>query len=343
VHRAHSDALGELLGQLYVASLIPGQLESRTRPGWSTPWSGDDDDIAGLDWMADATKQIAIAKLGKIVRMIGYPERWKTYDYDVVRDDFAGNALRAAAFEFHRELARAGTPVDRSGLADERLPGRRVLQRQRQQHRAGRPGILQPPFFGQDARWRPTSAAFGMDRPRAHPRFDDRGAQFDGAGNLVNWWQQDDPREVRRQGAWRRRPVLDVRGAAQEYIQASSRSARTSPTGRVKMAFSAYRALRQGRGQDLHRPDGFSEASSSSSRSARRGAAVERPAETDAGSPSIRTRRRSSGSTARCATSPSSPTRSLRGRHADVRPGRPARCGSSANWRARAVAGPQVA
>jgi predicted metalloendopeptidase len=36
---------------------------------------------------------------------------------EVRRDDFAGNALRAAAFETHRELARAGQPVDRGELA----------------------------------------------------------------------------------------------------------------------------------------------------------------------------------------------------------------------------------
>ena len=55
----------------------------------------------------------AQAKLAKIVKMIGFPDKWRTYDFEVKRDDFGGDVLRAAAFDTHRVLARAGKPVDR--------------------------------------------------------------------------------------------------------------------------------------------------------------------------------------------------------------------------------------
>ena len=72
------------------------------------------DNFAKLDWMSEQTKPVAAAKLAKIVRMVGYPDTWRVYDFAVKRDDFAGNALRAAAYETHRQLAKSGQPVDRS-------------------------------------------------------------------------------------------------------------------------------------------------------------------------------------------------------------------------------------
>ena len=49
--------------------------------------------------------------------MIGYPDKWRTYDFDVKRGDFAGNTLRADAFEAHRQLAqgRASRSIAASG------------------------------------------------------------------------------------------------------------------------------------------------------------------------------------------------------------------------------------
>jgi putative endopeptidase len=54
-------------------------------------------------------------------------------------------------------------------------------------------GILQPPFFDPNA---PAAVNFGavgfvMGHEMTHG-FDDQGAQFDGHGNLKNWWTADD-------------------------------------------------------------------------------------------------------------------------------------------------------
>ena len=50
--------------------------------------------------------------------MIGYPDKWRTYDFDVKRDDFAGNTLRARAFEIHRQCS--ARPASRSIAASGR-------------------------------------------------------------------------------------------------------------------------------------------------------------------------------------------------------------------------------
>ena len=71
--------------------------------------------IGKHDWMSGDTKTIAGTKLAKIVRMVGYPDKWRVYDFPVKRDDFAGNALRATAYETHRQLARS--PVSPSTAA----------------------------------------------------------------------------------------------------------------------------------------------------------------------------------------------------------------------------------
>lgn len=72
------------------------------------------EDIQILDWMTPATKQEALAKLGRIKNRIGYPEKW--HDYSTVRisrDDWTGNVFRASEFALTWKLKQIGKPVDR--------------------------------------------------------------------------------------------------------------------------------------------------------------------------------------------------------------------------------------
>ena len=252
-------ALGELLGQVYVASYFPGSSKQNATRLVDALVQAMTEDLAGLDWMADATKQIAIAKLGKIVRMVGYPERWKSYDYEVKRDDFAGNALRAAAFEVHRELARAGKPVDRSewGMNAYQVD---AYYNPSANNTALPAGILQPPFFGQDRAVAANLGGIGMviGHELTHG-FDDQGAQFDGNGNLVNWWQKDDLAKF----ADKARCVADqystFEALPRKYIQGQlTLGENIADMGGVKMAFRAYRTLRRDAAK-IYVADGFSE------------------------------------------------------------------------------------
>jgi putative endopeptidase len=305
---AHTTAaLGELLGQSYVASYFPGSSKQTATKLVDALVAAMVDDVTRLDWMADATKQIALAKLAKLVRMIGYPERWKTYDFDVKRDDFAGNVLRATAFEVRRELARAGKPVDRS---EWQMNAYQVdaYYNPSANNTALPAGILQPPFFGADRAIAANLGGIGMviGHELTHA-FDDQGALFDGDGNLRNWWQRDDLARFADKGKCVADEYSTYEVLPKKFIQGQlTLGENIADMGGVKMAFRAYRALRKDAAK-TYLADGYSEDQHFFL--------------------AVGTRRRSSACSARCATSPSSPRRSAAS--PGPRCGRrgPARCG----------------
>jgi putative endopeptidase len=274
-------ALGELLGQAYVASYFPASSKQGASKLVDALVRAMTEDITGLDWMADATKQLALAKLDKIVRMVGYPERWKTYDFDVKRDDFAGNALRAAAFEVHRELAKAGKPVDRG---EWRMNAFQVdaYYNPSANNTALPAGILQPPFFGQDRAIAVNLGGIGMviGHELTHG-FDDQGAQFDAAGNLVNWWQKADLAKFGDKGKCVADQYSGFEVLPRKFIQGQlTLGENIADLGGVKMAFRAYRALRKDAAK-LYTADGFSEDQQFFLAVGQAWCARERPAETE--------------------------------------------------------------
>jgi putative endopeptidase len=253
------DALGELVGQAYVASYFPASSKQAASKLVDAVVQAMVDDIAGLDWMAGATKQLALAKLARMVRMVGYPERWKTYDYDVARDDFAGNTLRSAAFEVRRELARAGVPVDRG---EWQMNAFQVdaYYNQTANHTALPAGILQPPLFGQDRAVAANLGGIGtlIGHELTHG-FDDRGAQFDGDGNLRNWWQPDDLARFADRGKCVADQFSGFEVLPGKFIQGQlTLSENIADLAGAKLAFRAYRALRKDAAK-TYVADGFSE------------------------------------------------------------------------------------
>ena len=279
---AHTTAaLGELLGQSYVASYFPGSSKQTATKLVDALVAAMVDDVARLDWMADATKQIALAKLAKLVRMIGYPERWKTYDFDVKRDDFAGNVLRATAFEVRRELARAGKPVDRS---EWQMNAYQVdaYYNPSANNTALPAGILQPPFFGADRAIAANLGGNGMviGHELTHA-FDDQGAQFDGDGNLRNWWQRDDLARFADKGKCVADEYSTYEVLPRKFIQGQlTLGENIADMGGVKMAFRAYRALRKDAAK-TYVADGYSEDQQFFLAVGQAWCARERPAETE--------------------------------------------------------------
>ena len=244
---AHTTAaLGELLGQSYVASYFPGSSKQTATRLVDALVAAMVDDISRLDWMADATKQIALAKLARLVRMIGYPERWKTYDFDVKRDDFAGNVLRATAFEVRRELAKAGKPVDRS---EWQMNAYHVdaYYNPSANNTALPAGILQPPFWGKDRSVPANLGGIGMvvGHELTHG-FDDQGAQFDPDGNMKMWWQQDDFGKFQDKGKCMADEYSKFEVLPGKFDNGQlTLGENIADNGGIKVAFRAYRKLRE--------------------------------------------------------------------------------------------------
>ena len=106
-------SIGEALGKLYVAKYFPPQHKARMQALVQNLLEAYRRDIDTLDWMSAETKVGAQAKLAKMLPKIGYPDHWRDYStLKVSRDDLHGNVLRANEFEYRRNLAKLGKPVD---------------------------------------------------------------------------------------------------------------------------------------------------------------------------------------------------------------------------------------
>ena len=188
VHRVDDD-LGQLLAQPYVAARFAGDSKARAVELTTVVMKAMSAELGALPWMDAATRTAAQAKLAKMATLVGYPDHWRRYDFPVSRTDYAANVEAATLFEQRRQLAKIGKPVDRfdwqmtpptvNAYYDPTL-NELVLPA----------GQLQPPFFGAGFHPAVNFGATGggtIGHEMTHG-FDDEGRQFDGDGNLRNWW-----------------------------------------------------------------------------------------------------------------------------------------------------------
>jgi putative endopeptidase len=148
-------------------------------------------DLDSLSWMDNATRTKAEDKLAKIVNKIGYPAHWRSYDGLVVDDrSLSHNAERANTFEFRRQLAKVGKPVDKNEW-QMTPPTVNAYYEPTMNEMVFPAGILQSPFYGKLQTPALNFGAIGMvvGHELTHG-FDDEGRQFDADGNLRDWWTQ---------------------------------------------------------------------------------------------------------------------------------------------------------
>jgi putative endopeptidase len=190
---ATDGALGDALGQLYVARYFtPSQKkEALTMVHGIETAMGKD--IEQSDWMSAATKQKALQKLHMIADKIGYPNKWRSYAKLTIKpDDALGNSMRARIFESAYQLSKIGKPVDRQEWF--MTPPTVNAYYDPSQNTINFPaGILQPPFYDKNE---PAAVNYGhigavVGHELTHG-FDDQGSQFDGKGNLDDWWTPQD-------------------------------------------------------------------------------------------------------------------------------------------------------
>lgn len=191
--------LGEALGQVFVARTFTPATKERTLAMTKAVEAAMEEDLKTLPWMGEATRQQALQKLHTIVNKIGYPDKWRDYSSVEIRPtDFAGNVTRAAHFEYHRQLAKIGKPLDRGewGMTPPTVNAYYNPQMNDINFPAG---VLQPPLYDpklDDApNYGDTGATIGHELTHG---FDDEGRQFDAQGNLKDWWTARDAEEFER-------------------------------------------------------------------------------------------------------------------------------------------------
>ncbi|MGA7106663.1 MAG: M13 family metallopeptidase [Terracidiphilus sp.] len=194
--QATDGALGEALGQAYVASQFSAANKAFTLQMVHDIEDAMNREIDTLDWMSPDTKIKAKAKLHMIADKIGYPDRWRDYSaLQIVRGDALGNAMRAVEFENHRQLAKIGKPVDRGewGMSPSTVDAYYNPSMNDINFPAG---ILQSPLYDPHATDAENYGHIGgiVGHELTHG-FDDEGSQFDGNGNLSDWWTPEDKKK----------------------------------------------------------------------------------------------------------------------------------------------------
>ena len=190
---ATSFGMGQAVGKLYVAKYFPPSSKAAVEAMVKDLIAAFNKRIDGLTWMAPATKAEAKRKLATLKVGVGYPDHWIDYSgLTVSPADAYGNQDRAELFEYRRNLAKFGKPVDRGEWAMNpqlvnavNLPVRNALNFPA--------AILQAPYFNPKDTLAEnlggTGATIGHEISHS---FDDQGAQFDSQGRLRNWWTPSD-------------------------------------------------------------------------------------------------------------------------------------------------------
>jgi putative endopeptidase len=185
--------VGEAVGKFYVAEYFPPEAKAKMEELVQNVVETLGASLEDLEWMSEETRIKAKEKLAKFTPKIGYPNEWKDYSaLDIGAGDHYGNVTRAIEWEHQQELAKLGKPVDNKEwfMTPQTVNAYYDPSKNEIVFPAAR---LQPPFFQLNADDAINYGAVGgvIGHEISHG-FDDSGSQFDGDGNLVNWWTEGD-------------------------------------------------------------------------------------------------------------------------------------------------------
>lgn len=193
VVNTENGALGFAIGKMYVEKYFSPKAKEQVEEILKNIRAALREDLTTLSWMSPETRKEALKKLDLMQQRIGYPTKWWDYSkLEVDRGPYVLNVIRANEFLINRDLDKIGKPIDKSEW--EMTPQTINAYYDVSMNNINMPaGILQPPFFDPEA---PAAVNYGsigfvMGHEITHG-FDDQGAQFDGNGNLKDWWTPAD-------------------------------------------------------------------------------------------------------------------------------------------------------
>jgi putative endopeptidase len=256
---ATDGSLGEALGQVYVSRTFTPESKARMKAMVNNLIVAFRERLQKVDWMSDATRQQAIAKLDAFGQKIGYPDKWIDYSaLSVSRDSYLANVMRSSEFDQMRDFAKINKPVDRK-LWGMTPPTVNAGYNPLNNDISFPAGILQAPFFNPNADDAINYGAIGavIGHEITHG-YDDQGAEFDALGNLKNWWTEADKKNfdaradcvVNQFSAFEAEPGLHLQG---KLVSGES----IADLGGLYVAYDAFQKSLQGkpRPADI---DGFS-------------------------------------------------------------------------------------
>ncbi len=189
---AVNGAMGEAVGKLYVAKYFPPEDKAKVDALVHNLLASMGARIDEAAWMSPATKAQAHAKLATFDPKLGYPSKWRDYTKLVVTNDAVANDAAAELFEYDRNLAKLGGPLDRTewGMTPMTI---NAYYNPPMNEIVFPAAIMQPPFFDPNADMALNYGAIGavIGHEISHG-FDDEGRQYDATGALRDWWTPAD-------------------------------------------------------------------------------------------------------------------------------------------------------
>lgn len=188
--------LGEAFGKLYVEKYFPQKAKEEMVILVDYLKKSFTQHIHDLTWMSPETKEKALAKLNKFTVKVGYPDKWEDYSKLVINSasetTYYQNLEHVNQWWYQKNLSEVGKAVDKTkwGMSPQTV---NAYYNPLYNEIVFPAAILQPPFFNFHAD--PAVNFGGIGAVIGHEMthgFDDSGAEFDGDGNLQNWWTASD-------------------------------------------------------------------------------------------------------------------------------------------------------
>lgn len=184
------DALGELIGQLYVEKYFSAAAKNRMETLVKNLQQAYAIRMENLTWMSDETKQKALEKLSTFRAKIGYPDKWRDYsEMEIDKNKTLWeNMMAVSEFEDAFWLNKIGAEKDPT-IWYMNAHEVNAYYDPSTNEICFPAGILQYPFFDMGAddafNYGAIGAVIGHEMTHG---FDDSGRKFDKDGNLKDWW-----------------------------------------------------------------------------------------------------------------------------------------------------------
>lgn len=195
VYQQEEDAMGELLGQLYVKKYFKPDSKRKYEKMALEITDAYRERIKKLEWMTDSTKQKAIAKLNGISRKIGYPDKWKDFSaMPVSGESYLKNLIGAARWWHDYNFSKLGKPVDRDEWYMYPQTYNAYYNPSNNEMVFPAAAFIVPGYSDElldEAVMYGYAGASYFGHEITHG-FDDQGRLYDATGNLRNWWTPND-------------------------------------------------------------------------------------------------------------------------------------------------------
>ena len=185
--------LRDLVGQLYVKERFPESAKRDVITVFNTIQAVYARRLQAASWLSPNAKKEALRKLHTMVKKIGYPDRWDSYEgVNLRRDDFLGNTVRLYERNRLKNLRSFDQPVDKISWRF-MTAGTGASYSNSENTITLTAGYLQPPYFwpGADDAIKYSTIGRTIGHELTHA-FDSGGYKYNADGSLSTWFSPAD-------------------------------------------------------------------------------------------------------------------------------------------------------